>query len=192
MTTFFLILTKRTNFEVLVGLRLELQVSSLEFLMKSRSRLEILTRSRFRRLRSRLHHCNEARSNKVWNDIELWTKETAGKEVRFPASGQGSPAILPGNYCNSILTSYTTTVGKRVALDYVDRRQQVSVVQRGTDGWLHRVRRRRSWTLVTLDTSNVKHKKQIKSSAYMQYLLLRSTVLRDRSGQKTFKAGCDN
>jgi len=32
------------------------RVSVSEFLMKSRSRLEILTRSRSRRLRSRLHH----------------------------------------------------------------------------------------------------------------------------------------
>ena len=66
MTTFFTkISAKCTKFEV-SSLGLELQVSGLgvfdevsvsvsEFSMKSRSRLEILTRSRSRRLRSRLH-----------------------------------------------------------------------------------------------------------------------------------------
>jgi len=53
---FFLISAKSTNFDV-SSLGLELRVSG--FLIKSRSRLEILTksRSRSRRLRSRLHHC---------------------------------------------------------------------------------------------------------------------------------------
>ena len=60
MTTFFQkISAECTNFEV-SSLGVELQVSVSEFLMKSRSRLEILTRSRSRsrRLRSPLHHCH--------------------------------------------------------------------------------------------------------------------------------------
>jgi len=59
MTTFFWkISAKCTNSEV-SSLSLVLQVSSVGVLMKFRSRLEILTRSRSqsRRLRSRLHHC---------------------------------------------------------------------------------------------------------------------------------------
>ena len=51
-------LAKCTNFEVSsLRLGLEVQVSVSEFLMKSQSRLEILTRSRSRRLQARLHHC---------------------------------------------------------------------------------------------------------------------------------------
>jgi len=57
MTFFWKISAKCTKFEV-SSLGLELQVSSLGVLMTSRSHscLEILTRSRSRRLRSRLHH----------------------------------------------------------------------------------------------------------------------------------------
>jgi len=46
------------------------RVSVSKFLMKSRSRLEILTRSRSRRLRSRLHHWPTHRVNLLgnWHD----------------------------------------------------------------------------------------------------------------------------
>jgi len=48
------------------------RVSVSEFLMKSRSRLEILTRSRSRRLRSRLHHWQTLQKFFRWFAWDFW------------------------------------------------------------------------------------------------------------------------